>query len=248
MPDHSALAPIQLEDPTPFLIADNERIEHLLGRLTKRPELVCLYPATRREHFALSALLHITDQYLIFDASPDLRTNKILLDSPFLTCVSGLDRVHIQFDAPHAQRIDYQGQPAIRAEHPASLLFVQRRDYFRLTIPARQPVRCRIPLGDTGSFIDTEVADISMGGLGLLGPLPHLVPLPGMRLSGCQVELPEVGSILVDLLVCTTRDISPRSGNRTLRIGCRFLQLSGASQTLAQRYINRVERSRITHE
>lgn len=247
MADHSALAPIQLDDPAPFLIAERERIQHLLGRLAKRPELVCLYPAERREHFALSALLQVADDHLVFDTSPDERTNKILLDAPHLICVSNLDRIHIQFDAATPQSTDFDARRALHTARPESMLFVQRRDYFRLTVPARQPALCY--LQQTGSdAIEAEVADISLGGLGLYGPLPGIVPLPGMRFADCRLELPEIGIVPIDLLVCATHDITPRGGQRTLRIGCRFMHLSGRGQTLVQRYINHLERSRITHE
>lgn len=248
MADHSALLPIQFDDPAPYLVEDHERLQHLLERLAKHPELVCLYPAERHESFALSALLQITDKHLLFDISPDERTNKLLLNSPHLVCVSNLDRVHIQFISRQPHSTEHAGRRALRAERPTSLLFVQRRDYFRLSVPSRQPLICHLPLGSDWNTLEAEVADISLGGLGLLGPLPGLMPLPGTRFAGCRLELPEIGTIPVDLLVCTTRDISPRNGNRTLRIGCRFMQLSGRGQTLIQRYINHLERSRIARE
>ncbi len=247
MPDHFTLAPIQFDDPAPFLIQDPEQVQHLLMRLARHPEFVCLYPAERREPFALSALLHIAEDHLVFDASPDERTHKVLLSAPHIVCVSSLNRVHIQFDAARPQAIAYEGRRAVRTTRPDALLYVQRRDYFRLSIPSRQPVYCRIPQRDN-AFIEAEISDISLGGVSLLGPLPALLLLPGMRLPGCRIELPEVGVILVDLLVCTTRALNARSDQRSLRIGCRFIQLAGSGQTLVQRYINRIERSRITHE
>lgn len=248
MSDHFTLAPIQLDDPAPFLVQDPEQVQHLLMRLARHPELVCLYPAERREPFALSALLHIAEDHLVFDASPDERTHKLLLSATRIVCVSSLDRVHIQFDAAHPEAITHAGQRAVRTARPDALLYVQRRDYFRLSVPTRQPVYCRISPQGSNDFIKAEIADISFGGISLFGPLPSLLLLPGMRLPGCRIELPEVGVIQVDLLVCATRAITTRSDPRSLRIGCRFIQLTGSGQTRVQRYINRIERSRITHE
>lgn len=247
MPDHVTLAPIKLDDPAPFLIQDPDEVQHLLMRLARHPELVCLYPAQRREPFALSALLHVAPDHLIFDASPDERTQAILLNAPSLVCVSSLDHVHIQFDAQAPQAFDFQGLRTIKTRLPAVLLHLQRRDYFRLGVPVRQHVSCRIPQHDDSAFVEADVADISLGGISLFGPLPSLLLLPGMRLSACRIELPEVGVIQVDLLVCSTRALIASHGPRSMRIGCRFIQLSGGAQTLVQRYINRIERSRITH-
>ena len=246
MHDYNTLAPISLEDPEAFLVDDREQVRHFLIRLTKHPELVCLYPDQHREPFALSALLHVTEDYLTFDASPDERTNKVLLNTPYMRCISSLSRVHIQFNAMNPEAVQHEGRRAIRTLFPESLLYVQRRDYFRLSIPGRQPLYCRIPQGDH-DFIEAEIADISLGGISLLGPLPSLLLLPGMRLAGCQIDLPEVGCILADLLVCATRDIGSRTSQRNLRIGCRFIHLANREQTLVQRYINRIERSRISY-
>lgn len=248
MPDHFTLEPIKPDDPAPFLIQDPEEVQHLLMRLARHPELVCLYPAERREPFALSALLQVAQDHLVFDASPDERTLALLLAAPYMVCVSSLDRVHIQFDAPVPRATTHQGHRAVRTDRPSALLHLQRRDYFRLSVPVRQQVYCRIPQHDDPAFIEAEVADISLGGVSLLGPLPSLLLLPGMRLAGCRIELPEVGVIQVDLLVCATRAVTARNDPRSLRIGCRFIHLAGGSQTLVQRYINRIERSRIARE
>ncbi|MDR3412335.1 MAG: flagellar brake protein [Formivibrio sp.] len=248
MPDHLTLAPIQLDDPTPFLIQDMEQVQHLLTRLTRHPELVCLYPAERHEPFALSALLHLAEDHLIFDASQDERTQQLLLDATHIICVSSLDRVHIQFYVTRPQAITYEGQRAIHANRPEALLYVQRRDYFRLSVPANQWMYCQIPAHENAEFIAAEIADISLGGIGLLGPLPALILTPGMRLTGCRIELADVGTLLVDLLVCTLHTLTTRSDQHTLRIGCRFILLTGSDQTLIQRYLNRLERSRIVRK
>lgn len=246
MQDFSAFAPVLLDDPAHYLVQDPEQLQYLLGQLAKHPEIVCLYPAARREPFALSALLEIAEDHLIFDASPDAQTQKQLLAAPYLLCVSSLARVPVQFEATQPQAILHDGYNAIRTQRPDHLYYMQRRDFFRLSVPTRQPVHCRIKDGEIG-FIEAMIADISIGGVSLVGPLPSLILSPGMRMEGCQIELPEEGVLQVDLLVCTLRDIGLRTGRRNLRIGCRFLQLSGHNQTLLQRYVNRVERNRIAH-
>ncbi|SFN27539.1 PilZ domain-containing protein [Formivibrio citricus] len=244
MTDHATLAPLSLENTAPYLIDTEAQIQHLLVRLARRPELICLYPPKKREPFALSALLQVTDTNLFFDVSPDEHINKVLEQGSKLVCISSLDRVHIQFDAPKPVRIEHQGRPAFRTGRPDFILHVQRRDYYRLDIPARQPVICRIPLGQTDTCLDVAIIDISQGGIALPGPLPMEL-VPGMQLHGCRLELPETGCLEVDLLVCSLQENRARAGTR---IGCRFMNLSGGEQTLIQRYINRIERSRMARE
>lgn len=244
MTDHTTLAPLSLENPAPFLIDAEAQIQHLLIRLARRPELICLYPPKKREPFVLSALLQVTDTHLVFDSSPDEQINKTLEQAPKLVCISSLDRVHIQFDAPKPVRIEHEGRPAFRTGRPDFILHVQRRDSYRLDIPARHPVICRIPLGQADTWLDVSIIDISLGGIALPGPLPMELA-PGMQLQGCRLELPDTGCLEVDLLICSLQENRTRAGTR---IGCRFMGLSGGEQTLIQRYINRIERSRIARE
>lgn len=246
MPEYHTLAPLANGDTTPYRIEAEAQLQHLLLRLARRPELVCLYPQGKREPFALSALLQVNDDHLIFDISPDEGINRALEMAPSLVCVSLLDRVHLQFEAPAPRRIQHQGRPALRTERPKSILHIQRRDDFRLSIPSREPVICHIPTATGDSDLAVEVIDISAGGLALPGPLPELGELrTGTRLSGCRLQLPETGIVHADLLVCSFRENRLSHGTR---IGCRFMQLSAGEQTLIQRYINRIERHRIAHE
>lgn len=245
MSENHTLAPLASGDTAAYRIEAEAQLQHLLLRLGRRPELVCLYPQGKREPFALSALLQVNDDQLIFDVSPDEEINRALENTPVLVCVSQLDRVHLQFDAPAPRRIQHQGRPALRTERPKSILHIQRRDYFRLSIPPREPVICHIPT-QAGDHLTVEIIDISAGGLSLPGPLPGLGELAtGTRLSDCHLQLPETGIIHADLQVCSFRENRHTQGTR---IGCRFVQLSAGEQTLIQRYIHRIERHRIAQE
>lgn len=246
MQDFHTLAPVVPDGPDRYLIQDPDQLRHLLLQLARHPEIVSICPAGQREPFALSALLEIGPDYLILDASPHEETQTVLLASPSLQCISSLARVHIQFEAAHPRACLHEGLAAIRIDYPQKLYYLQRRDYFRLTIPARQPVHCCIV--HDGNPIEAEVADISLGGISLLGPVPGLPLYPGMQVEGCRIDLPETGTILVDLIVCTLRETGLRAGRHNLRIGCRFAQLGGSEQTLVQRYIHHIERNRINHE
>ena len=245
MTENHTLTPLALEDSTSFLIDAEAQIQHLLMRLAKRPELVCLYPQKKRDPFALSALLQVADDHAIFDISPDEHINKALASAPALVCVSNLDRVHIQFEASRPALIEYDGRRALRTARPDKLLFIQRRDYFRLGIPSRQPVTCHIPQEHGDSYLSVDIIDISIGGISFSGPLPFMALVPGMKLRGCRLTLPEIGNLEVDLLVCCSRENRLHAGTR---IGCRFMHLSGGDETLIQRYINRIERHRIACE
>jgi c-di-GMP-binding flagellar brake protein YcgR len=214
--------------------------------LARKPELACLYADLHRHFFILSAILEIDSENLIFDYGPDLNHNQQLLKAKTICCVSHLNSVHYQFELKDICVIEFNSQPAFQVTIPQKILRLQRRDSYRLSVPLSTPLSCLIPLDDEQAEI--SISDISLGGLGLLGYFPDISLAVGNILRNCRIELPQIGVITADIEVCTSNEQLLRNGIRTLRSGCRFLNLSGTGQTLLQRYINQVERKRLALE
>ncbi|MBM5572794.1 MULTISPECIES: flagellar brake protein [Deefgea] len=246
MTARQSLTPIQFKDPSPYLVRDVDEIEFILKTLARKPELACLYVNNQRHTFVLSAILGCESGNLIFDYGPDLALNQQLASATAICCVSHLNSVHYQFDLNTIHTIEYKNKPAFLASIPQQILRLQRRDFFRLSVPLSTPLSCLIPLGDEQAEI--SIADISLGGLGLLGYFPDISLNVGNILKNCRIELPQIGVITSDIEVCTSTEQLLKNGIRTLRSGCRFLNLSGTGQTLLQRYINQVERKRLALE
>nr|WP_314901513.1 flagellar regulator YcgR PilZN domain-containing protein [uncultured Deefgea sp.] len=246
MTDKQLLTPIQLKDPTPYLVSDPNQIDFTLKSLARKPELVCLYSDKHRQLFVLSAILDVNSENLIFDYGPDSELNQQLSTSNRIYCVSHLNSVHYQFELTNLQQVEFNNQPAFQSTIPSQILRLQRRDYYRLSVPLSTPLSCLIPIGNEQAEI--SITDISLGGVGLLGYLPDISLEVGNTLKNCRIELPQMGVITADIEVCTSNDQILRNGIRTLRSGCRFLNLSGTGQTLLQRYINQIERKRLALE
>ncbi|MGB7595898.1 MAG: PilZ domain-containing protein, partial [Erysipelotrichaceae bacterium] len=138
-----------------------------------------------------------------------------------------------------------------RAAFPADLLRLQRREFFRLTMPITRPLKCQIPIseGEDGNefVVDLNVVDISGGGLAIA--LPEGLDFAiDKEFKGCRIELPEVGMLVTTLKVRNQFEITLRSGGRVRRAGCEFIKLPGPMLTLVQRYIIKVERERKARE
>lgn len=246
MPANQLLAPIQLKDPTPYLISNVDEIEYALKRLAKKPELVCLYANHQPHFFALSSVLAINSNSIIFDQGADPIQNQRLLESKSICCVAHLNSVHYQFEVNAINSILFNEKPAFESTIPTMILRLQRRDSYRLSVPLSTPLSCLIPIGSEDGEI--SISDISLGGLGLLGYSPDISLDVGSILKNCRIELPQIGVITADIEICTNSEQLLKNGIRTLRTGCRFLNLSGTGQTLLQRYINQVERKRLALE
>lgn len=201
----------------------------------------------------LTALLSYDDQGLIFDYGASEEINRKIQQAEKLFCVASLNKVKVQFILrSNLQQIDYQGRPAFRGPYPETLLRLQRREYYRLTMPVTRPLKCVIPITDqqTGATTSAEVnvVDLSGGGVAVVAPPEGMVLEPGQEFPGCQIELPEIDTITVTLRVKSLFEVTLRSGTVIKRSGCEFVNLPGPLLTRIQRYIIREERERKARE
>ncbi|AZN37704.1 flagellar brake protein [Iodobacter ciconiae] len=242
-----SLEPVFVSDTGPYLVSASIEIKYLLRQLLDNGEIICLYPAGKREPFAISTVLAINDDELLFDVSNDAGTNAALTKEGRMLLVGVVNKVKVQFELPNVMLVAYDGRTAIRSGGPVQTLRMQRRDFYRLDIPMSQKIDCVIPLND-GGHTELSITDISLGGLSLLGVSSDLPMQVGDVLRDCRVQLLDIGIIEVDMQICIVIDVTLRNGIKTQRIGCRFFDLSGKMQTLIQRFINKIERQRISRE
>lgn len=198
-----------------------------------------------------TALIAVDEHGLVLDYGPSEDVNLRALEAEKLFAITSQDRVRVQFILRGLQRIEYQGQPAFRAPFPESVLRLQRREYYRLTMPVTRPLICEIPVTQPGGqlkILGFNAVDISGGGVALA--FTSQSPSLALELDypGCAIDLPDVGRIVVTLRVKAMLDITLRSGAQLQRAGCQFVSLPGTMLTLIQRYILKVERERKARE
>ncbi|MBM5574716.1 flagellar brake protein [Deefgea sp. CFH1-16] len=167
------LTPIRLKDPSPYLVHDRDEIFLVLTRLAKKPELVCLYANQQSDVFILSALLQVDQNNLIFDLGRNAELNQRLLSAKTICCVAHINSIHYQFDLIVSALTSINEQAAIDCLFPTQMLSLQRRDFYRLSIPLSTPLSCLIPL-QQGGDVEISMSDISLGGVGLLGFVPDI--------------------------------------------------------------------------
>lgn len=200
----------------------------------------------------LTTLLEVDKEGMMFDFGASSEMNRKAQEVEKLFCIANLNKVKIQFILRGLKRIDYQGRPAFRAAYPETVLRLQRREYYRLTMPVTRPLICTIPVTDpaTGATnaIEVNVVDISGGGAALVAPPSGIDFETDAEFPGCRIDLPEIGTITTTLKVRSVFEVTLRSGAVLKRSGCEFLKLPGPMLTLIQRYIIRIERERKARE
>lgn len=194
--------------------------------------------------FALTSVLAVDAQRgeLTLDHVADAAAGRALLAAPRIVVVGSHQRVRVQFVLCGISQALYQERPALRAALPQALLRLQRREYYRLATPVANPVKCVVPL-PAGS-VEKTVLDISCGGVCLLVHRSDLVLDPGTVYPDCQLEIPRLGVVRVNLRISHTYDVTPPGGVHGRRSGCEFVDLGNKERALIQRYVISLERER----
>lgn len=232
-----------------YLLHSRTEIIFVLRAVMQKGSLITVYFDGGRS-FLLTALLDVdADQgTLTFDMGSDKEMNERALKADRLVFTTSLDKVKVQFSLRRLDTAPHSGRTALRGALPTSLLRLQRREYYRLTTPVATPVRCQMSIpGPDGAPVplDVPLLDISGGGVGLLVK-PELKE--GFKIDAtfrdCRIDLPDEGLLVCTLVVRNVFEVTTKSGNQHLRVGCEFDNLPGTRLTMVQRYITRIERER----
>jgi len=222
-----------------YTIYGRAEIAALLGHLCEERSMVTAYFGGDGR-FAVSMALGVNADFdeLVLDLPADPDAQAALLQAHGIVFVAFQDNVKLQFDAPVAQPTTYEGKPAWRVRLPASLLRLQRREYFRVRLPQATPPSCLVPTpGARDRYESLQVRNLSVGGLALMR-YPAYGDLPvGPPIDSCFLDLPGIGTVPLRLRVVHVGDDG--SGGREL--GCEFLDLSPQARVMLQRYVNRAE-------
>jgi hypothetical protein len=233
-----------------YLLHDHGEIIHVLRALNDKGCQITIF-FNGGSDFVLTTLLSVGDGGVVLDHGADAELNRLALAADKLFCITLLDKVRVQFILRQLQQTSYEGRPAFKAGLPDSVLRLQRREYYRLTMPVMRRLGCQIPMtqpeGGT-SLVDVDIVDISGGGIAIVAPPEEVRFEPDMEFLNCRIDLPEVGVVTANIRVRTVFDITLRNGARVKRSGCAFVKLPGGMATLIQRYIIRTERERKARE
>lgn len=241
------------EEDTEFHLHRQVEIVAILRSLKDSNETITLYFNDGND-FIISSMFSVDEEEncIVLYAGSNAAANKQAMLSGKLIAMTQLAKVKIQFVLHNIRMAQYRGRQALLADIPDSVLRLQRREYFRLIVPIRVPVKCQIPIpqpeDSPPKTVEVNVVDISAGGVGITTP-PSDVPFDiDMVFEKCQIELPGDGVLVVTLNVRTIFEVSAKDGTTSWRAGCGFVNLSGPMLSLLQRYIIKEERERKSRE
>ncbi|MDD5300579.1 MAG: flagellar brake protein [Gallionella sp.] len=191
----------------------------------------------------MTTLLGVNDKGLWLEQSTNQLDNKRILESEDLIFVSTHLNVKVQFAARQTRSMEYQGYSAFYLPLPKCIYRLQRRNSFRINVQPAKPLRCAIPTNIRKSSQPCEVnlMDISAGGMKLTCVETDIELVQGQTYENCQIKLPDLGTISATVIVRSLFSLPTKSGHTIKRAGCQFINLSGASNILLQRYVNNMQ-------
>lgn len=239
--------PIELarqEKDKNFRIHAKADIQAILRDIMQRNTLVTVY-FDQGNKFILTSILAIDSKNdeMIVDYGIDEKLNQKVLNAKRITFVTSQNRIKVEFTCDNIQKILFEGNHAFIVNLPDSLVRMQRRNFFRVITPAVHPLKCAIPLPIDYESDTAEVTllDISCGGIAVIDHHPSVSFDPGTIFENCQISLPNVGTIIANIRVKNTYEITLRNGLACKRAGCEFIRLTAPMFAMIQRYIVKLE-------
>lgn len=235
-------------DDSEFRVPSRREMLSILQDLADKGTHAALY-YDAAHNFIMTTVLAATEDGIWLDIGPFPPDNKRVLLSDKLTLVSLHQHVKIQFEVHEIQSASFDDAEAFFVELPDYLIRVQRREYFRLSIPPGAPLECIIPFRplnptepDEPAAIRTfPVFDISVGGIALLCEEGETGLRPGKEFQGCRIPLPDTGVLAVTLLVKNNVSFTTLNNMVKIRVGCELRHLSNRMQDQLHRYINQLQ-------
>ncbi|HEV7270403.1 flagellar brake protein [Pseudoxanthomonas sp.] len=244
--------PVGYDEEEKYLVHGVPAVRQILQSLIDKRALVSGCAMPRNHTFPTSVIEVLDDEEgVLIDGSASEAVNRSIEDASHVTCVSRLDRIHVQFKLYDLRRVQQDGQVAFHASLPDSILRLQRREFYRLQVPVTQPMDCAIaerqPDGET-TYRKYRVLDISGGGIALAVQAEEPTLKPYKEFPGSLLHLPDSGPLCVRLMVKSLHRQLNQNGSESWRAGCQFTDMPRGGDALIQRYIFRLERQRSARE
>lgn len=215
----------------------------ILKSLIPKPEVVTAYYDDTLENFILTSIVAVDakKRTFILDVSSDEKRNAQFAKSKRVTCKTRCNNVRVDFSINNFKSVKYKGDKAFSCDLPQNILYLQRRNYYRMEIPLGDKLICQTTTNNDTNSMSLTLADISSGGIGV----NELDTTKSFSLFGlyrnCEIDLGVMGVIKFDLELRNQRLLKLKDNTEVLRLGYRFTDLKTPDNAKIQRYIHNID-------
>lgn len=226
------------------MIHSRMEILYILRAIQHKNELVTAY-FNQGNDFILTSIVDVDADFgtLILDFGVNEALNLRAMASDRIILVTTQDRVKVQFVVDGLVQVAHLGRPAFKASLPNELLKLQRREYYRLSTPLINPIKCAMIKSDGGK-IEVTIADISLGGIAIANYQSLISFEIGDKFAACRIVLPDIGTVNTGIEIRNEHEVTMKNGLKVERAGCMFIDLPSSQQAMIQRYIIKLDRER----
>lgn len=228
-------------DVEAFTITFRREIVFYLNKLINDQEPVTVM-FNDGDEILLTMLLDVDDEEdrLIFDWGGSERINRALLKAEHAHFVANPLGVRNQFATGGVSETRYQGRPAFATRIPQKFVRLQRREFFRQTLPMSRRIPCALRIGDPARKFDLTVLDIGLGGICFEARNEEVPVEIGQVVPGVAIDLGKFGHLRVDLEIRFLQQVD-RDSRKPGKIGCRFVSLDRRQENDLQRFITQIQ-------
>jgi len=228
-----------IENMEHYMLYGRGEILQKLRQLGKKHSLISLH---FNENTMLSTVVDVlTDRnLLVLDYGGNEEMNQKLLKHNRAIVKTDYDGIQAQFTIKDIRKARLQGKSSFACPLPEDVLWVQRREYYRVRIPLSEVVTCELIHGDNNRT-EYPVLDISTGGIALFDKNDELELEPGNTFHNCKLTLGDHSTAFINLEIRNHILKNPNDPDEGTRCGCAFLNLSGDFEVNVQKFINLVD-------
>jgi len=228
-----------IENMGNYMLYGRGEIMQKLRQLGKKNSLISLY---FNESTMLSTVVDVLSDrnLLVLDYGSDEEMNQKLLKHNRAVVKTDYDGIQAQFTIKDIRKARLQGKASFACPLPEDVLWVQRREYYRVRIPLSEVVTCELIHGDNNRT-EYPVLDISTGGIALFDKNDELELEPGNTFHNCKLTLGDHSTAFINLEIRNHILKNPNDPDEGTRCGCAFLNLSGDFEVNVQKFINLVD-------
>ena len=176
-----------IENMENYMLYGRGEIMQKLRQLGKKHSLISLH---FNERTMLSTVVDVLSDknLLVLDYGSNEEMNQNLLKHNRAVVKTDYDGIQAQFTIKDIRKARLQGKPSFACSLPESILWVQRREFYRVRIPLSEVVTCELIFSDNNRT-EYPIIDISTGGIALFDQNDELELELGNTFHNCKLTL-----------------------------------------------------------
>ncbi|NIO39445.1 MAG: hypothetical protein GTO41_04100 [Burkholderiales bacterium] len=201
------------------LLWSRHQIIQLLRRFIREERSISVHYANEGKLIVTRALGLNTDlDRIYFEYGDHKAANSLLLRSHNVQFSMENAGGSSQFTSPRVRDVLHEGKPVFHSPIPDRIVQSDRRLHRRITIPEVSAPVVRFTLPD-GRKAEGQLADMSSGGIGVIGLATDLKVPTGTLIYNCLIELNDGAGVLVNLEIRHSGAQIGADGRLTHRVG-----------------------------